>query len=246
MLLKTQFAETQNNPFSASEHFNSKMADEYECRIRRFCCGYDSLHQMLAPLLYTLPENAVFLSAGAGTGTEIIHLATQFPFWQFVAVDVSIDMIQACKLKAMNADVADRVTFIHGQLEVCRPEMRFDAASSIFVAHFIRERDKKLAYFRAVAEALNPGGIFVFADLFGNRQSPDFLQLFNVWLQFYAKQGVTPEQLEADRLHIESVIDFISEQDIFSIVREAGFETSVRFYQNYLFGGWITRKRIKV
>ena len=242
VVLQTQFTETQNSQFSASEHFNSKMVNEYECRIRQFCSGYDSLHQMLASLLHTLPEKAIFLSAGAGTGTEIIHLATQFSSWQFVAVDVSKDMIQACKVRAINADVADRVTFVHGRLEECQSDMRFDAASSIFVAHFIRERDKKLAYFRAVADTLKPGGIFVFADLFGNRQSPDFLQLFNVWLQFYAMQGIIPEQLEVDRFHIENDIDFISEQEVFSIVCEAGFETPVRFYQNYLFGGWATRK----
>ena len=61
---------------------------------------------------------------------------------------------------------------------------------------------------------------------------------------FYAMQGITPEQLEVDRFHIENDIDFISEQEVFSIVCEAGFETPVRFYQNYLFGGWVTRKCI--
>lgn len=231
-------------PFNATEHFDESLTAKYDRRIRMFCPSYDALHQMTIPWLQGLPDNACFLSAGAGTGAEIVTLWKYFPAWRFVAADVSPDMLLACKNKAIAAGMADRVTCFHGRLQDYRSPALFDGASSVFVAHFIRDKQEKLAYFRSIAANLKPGGLLLVADLVGDKASPEFPLLLDAWLRSYAMHDVSDEELLKDRTHIERDVDFISEFALIALLREAGFSTPLRFYQTYLFGGWVTARVI--
>jgi len=207
-----------------------------------FCPSYDALHRMIVPWVQGLPENSTFLSAGAGTGAEVVTLGGRFPSWRFVAVDASIDMLDACRKRTDEAGITDRVAFFHGRLEDYPSPAPFDAASSIFVAHFIKGRQEKLTYFRSIAANLKLGGLLVIADLFGDRNSPEFVRLLNSWLSSYASHGISPEELARDRAHVETDIDFISESELFLLLSKAGFGSPLRFYQTYLFGGWVAAK----
>lgn len=228
--------------FDASAHFDEGLATKYERRIRLFCPSYDALHQMLVPWLLGLPERSTFLSAGAGTGAEILTLGRQFPLWRFVAVDVSPDMLDACRRRLSEAGLTERVTFFNGPLQEYESPASVDGASSVFVAQFIKGREEKLAYFRAVAANLRPGGLFILADLFGVEGSPAFARLFKAWFAFYASNGVSAEELAKDRAHVVKDVSFISENELFALLAEAGFSPPIRFYQTYLFGGWVTTK----
>lgn len=230
--------------FDVTAHFDESLAAKYDRRIRLFCPSYDALHQMIVPWLQGLPEDSIFLSAGAGTGAEIVTLGKCFPSWHFVAVDVSPDMLSACRHRAAKADITNRVTFFNGRLQDYQSSAPVDAASSIFVAHFIKGREEKLAYFRSIAANLKPGGLLIFADLFGDRGSPEFAQLLNAWLLSYASHGVSAEELAQDRAHVERDVDFIPESSLFSLLSEAGFTNPLRFYQTYLFGGWVATKHV--
>lgn len=233
-----------SEPFDVTAHFDDSLAAKYDRRIRLFCPSYDALHQMIVPWLQELPENSSFLSAGAGTGAEIITLGKCFPFWRFVAVDVSLDMLNACQIRTAETGLANRVTFFNGQLQEYRSFTPFDAASSVFVAHFIKGREEKLAYFRSIAANLKPGGLLVLADLFGDTGSPEFARLLHAWLLSYASHGISAETLIQDRAHIERDVTFIPENELVTLLREAGFATPLRFYQTYLFGGWVTTRDV--
>jgi tRNA (cmo5U34)-methyltransferase len=225
--------------FDAMAHFDDSLAARYDRRIRLFCPSYDALHRMIASWLRRLPEDAIFLSVGCGTGAEIVALGEHFPSWRFVGVDVSSDMLAACRRKIAEAGITSRTALFEGRLQQYAAPAPFDAASSIFVAHFIAGRDEKLSYFRSVASRLKPGGIFVLADLFGDKSSPEFERLSNAWLQSYASNGIATEELAMDRAHIERDIDFVPEADLVALLCEAGFVSVLRFYQTFLFGGWI-------
>jgi tRNA (cmo5U34)-methyltransferase len=230
--------------FDVAMHFDEGLAAKYDRRIRLFCPSYDALHQMIVPWLQGLPEVSSFLSAGAGVGAEIITLGKRFPSWRFTAVDVSSDMLNACRNRATEAGMVSRVTFFNGRLQEYQSPAPFDAASSIFVAHFIKSREEKLAYFRSVAANLKLGGLFVLADLFGDKVSPDFARLLNSLLLSYASHGVSSEELAQDRAHVERDVAFISESELFALLREAGFATPLLFYQTYLFGGWVATRDV--
>ena len=228
--------------FEVSAHFNKTLADTYEKRIRLFCPNYDALHAMIASLLTDLPERANFLSAGAGTGTEILMLGRLFPDWHFHAVDNSAEMLNVCHGRVAQAGMNERVTYFHGRMQEFMGDPAFDAASSVFVSHFIKGREEKLSYFNSIASHLKPGGLFVLADLFGDRDLPEFSQLLEAQLASYASHGITAEEFAKDRAHVENDIDYVPEAELADYFDEAGFTTPVRFYQTYLFGGWIARR----
>lgn len=230
--------------FDASSHFDETLAAKYDRRIRLFCPSYDALHQMIVPWLHGLPVRSSFLSAGAGTGAEVITLGTWFASWQFVAVDVSPDMLDACRRRVTEAGLAGRVSFFNGRMQDYPSSPTFEAASSVFVSHFIRGREEKLAYFHAMAAHLKPGGLLILADLFGDQDSPEFEQLLGAWMASYASHGIPPEQLAQDRAHIDKDVAFIPEDELFALLQEAGFAAPLRFYQTYLFGGWVAKKQV--
>lgn len=230
--------------FDAPSHFDESLAAKYDRRIRTFCPSYDALHQMIVPWLHGLPEHSTFLSAGAGTGAEIVTLSKCFPSWRFVAVDVSPDMLSACQRRATEIGIADRVSFFNGRLQDYQSPALLDGASSVFVAHFIKGREEKLAYFRSVASHLKPGGLFILADLFGDTASPDFKRLLDAWLLSYAAHGVSPEELAKDRAHVEKDVAFIPESELVALLREAEFSQPIRFYQTFLFGGWVATRDV--
>jgi tRNA (cmo5U34)-methyltransferase len=231
--------------FDASAHFDEGLAAKYDRQIRMFCPSYDALHEIIPVWFRELPERANFLSAGAGTGAEILTLGGLFPSWRFTAVDASRDMLKACHDRISQAGMANRVTFFNGQLQEYESPAPYDAASSVFVSHFIKDRDEKLAYFHAVSSNLKPGGVFVLADLFGDKGSPSFRQLFDAWMVSYASHGVSGQELVKDRTHIDSDVSFIPESELFDLLNEAGFDAPIRFYQTLLFGGWTATKPIQ-
>lgn len=230
--------------FDPEDYFDRDVAARYDQGIRLSCPGYDALHRMLAPLLQLLPAEARFLCAGAGTGAEIIVLAARFRLWRFVGVDVSADMLDQCRRATTSAGIADRVTLHGGRMEEYHGSAPFDAASSFFVSHFIKGPQAKLAYFRSIAANLRPGASFILADLFGDRASPEFVQLMQAWLLYYVSHGANSEKLTADLQHIFNNIDFTPEADLQALLIEAGFCDITRFFQSYLFGGWIARRQI--
>lgn len=230
--------------FDPTTYFDEGLVAKYERRIRLFCPSYDALHQMVAPWLQLLPADSAFLSAGAGTGAEIVTLGKRFPSWRFVGADVSSDMTNACQRRVAEAGIAERVTFFKGRLQEYQAPVPFDAASSVFVAHFIKGREEKLAYFRSLAANLKSGGLLVLADLFGNKGAPEFERLMKAWFLFYASHGISAEELAKDQAHIERDVAFIPEHELFALLNEAGFVTPVRFYQTFLFGGWVASKHI--
>ena len=226
--------------FTVTAHFDESHAAKYDRRIRQFCPGYDALHDLAAVWCAALPPDTRFLSSGAGTGAEILVLGRRFPAWNFVAVDVSADMIQACRDKTASTGMAGRVDFFTGRLQDYPASAPFGAASSIFVAHFIKESSEKRSYFKSIAANLQIGGVFILADLFGDKQSSSFAPLLDAWLRHYASHGVDADTLARDRAHVERDIDYRPESELTALLVEAGFAPPVRFFQSLLFGGWAT------
>jgi len=60
----------------------------------------------------------------------------------------------------------------------------------------------------------------------------------------YASHGIPANELAKDRTHVESDLGFIPEDEMYALLTEAGFVNALRFYQAYLFGGWVATKRM--
>lgn len=233
-----------NTPTDVATYFGADHAAIYDRRIRQRCPSYEALHAMLASWLSSIPGDARALSAGAGTGAEILTLGQRFPDWQFVAADISSDMLDACRQRLAAAGMVDRVAFHHGPLQGFRAAEPFNAATSILVSHFILDPTERLAYYRAIADRLRPGGTFILADLFGAPGTPEFSLLFEAWLASFAAQGMSAEDLATERAHFQRDIAFLPEEELLAMLETAGFSCPVRFYQTWLFGGWVMTKEL--
>lgn len=235
--------ETGGAPMDVATYFGAEHAAIYDRRIRQRCPSYEALHGMLVAWLAPLPDAARVLVAGAGTGAEIARLGQRFPGWNFVAADISADMLEICRHRLAQGGIAERTAFHHGQLRDYRADAPFDAATSVLVSHFILDRAERLAYYQAIAESLKPGGVFILADLFGAPGTPVFDTLFESWRVSIAEHGISAEELARDREHVMRDIAFLPEEELMAMLKEAGFSEPVRFYQTWLFGGWVMSKK---
>lgn len=226
-------------------YFGAGHAVIYDRRIRQRCPTYEGLHRMLGSSLYPMPEAAHVLIAGAGTGWEILTLGRRFPSWRFLAADLSADMLEACRRRAAEAGLASRVAYHCGDLRSFESAEAFDGATSVFVSHFISKRSDRLAFYRSIAKSLKPGAAFLLADLFGEKGTPQFSRHLEAWLASMAEQGVSAEDLAKDRAHLAADIAFLPEPELLSLLTEAGFESPTRFFQTWLFGGWVMNKRAR-
>ncbi len=224
-------------------YFNADHAARYDRRIRQRCPTYEGLHRALGSSLVRLPQAAQVLVAGAGTGWEILTLGRRFPSWRFLAADLSAGMLDACRRRVAEAGMAPRVAYRCGDLRSFEATEEFDAATSVFVSHFILERADRLAFYRSVARSLKPGATFILADLFGSPGTSQFSLLFEAWLASLAEQGASAEDLVKERAHLGADIAFLPEAELLSLLDEAGFESPTRFFQTWLFGGWLMNKR---
>lgn len=228
--------------FEVSAYFGTGHATIYDRRIRQRCPSYDALHAILPHFLTGLSGTARILSAGAGTGAEILSLGRHFPACRFVAADISADMLEVCRERMTAAGLAQRVDFHHGPVQDLAADATFDAATSVLVSHFILDRSERLAYYRAIADRLKPGGAFILVDLFGDMQTPAFSRLFETWLASFAEHAGDASNHELDRVHILRDIAFLPEAELVAMLEEAGFDAPTRFYQTWLFGGWAMSK----
>lgn len=122
------------------------------------------------------------LDVGCGTGTTSIFLASHG--WQVVGIDFMPQPIKAAKRKAKSAGVAERVTFITGNILDLRQTYsgeRFDLAVDIGCGHSLPESARR-DYVLTLADAVKPDGSLM---LYMFRPTPE------------RERGLPPERVEA-------------------------------------------------
>jgi tRNA (cmo5U34)-methyltransferase len=224
--------------------FDEERAAAYDERIRRLAPGYDVLHDALASVAGSLlGDDAHVLVVGAGTGTEIVRLAQVRPGWRFIAVDPSTEMLDQCRKRIEAEELGPRVEYRCDRVEALSEVSRFDAATSMFVAHFIQDRDAKRRFFRAVARRLQPRAPFLLADLYKCSSGEALEQLTAAWRRAVRRAGMDAEVVENAFDRMERQIDFVPEDELARILDETGFSAPTRFYQCFLWGAWWSQKQ---
>ena len=222
--------------------FDEERAAAYDERIRRLAPGYDVLHDALASVAASLlGDDAHVLVVGAGTGTEIVRLAQVHPGWRFTAVDPSAEMLDRCRERVEAEGLGTRVEYANDRIEALPGESRFDAATSVFVAHFIQEPTAKQHFFHAIARRLRSGAPLILADLYQGASGDALEQLTAAWRCAVRRAGMEAEAVERAFARMERQIDFVPEVDLAQILDETGFSAPTRFYQCFLWGAWWAR-----
>ncbi|MFJ7953292.1 class I SAM-dependent methyltransferase [Lysinibacillus sp. NPDC096418] len=223
--------------------FNTELATEYEKGIRRTLPSYDAMLRLTQTFFQSaLPDEAKFIVVGAGSGNEISLLAEQKPLWSFVGIDPAEAMLHFAmeRLKPL----PNNITLLHGTLlETELPVTQFDAASCILVLHFIETYDEKLATLKTIAQNLNPGAPFVLVSKYGQLGSAETELQFDLWRAYWLQHTKLTSAQVSDMEQSIRALSFMREEDILTLLKEAGFTSPSRFFATTLFGGWICHKQ---
>jgi len=141
----------------AHHHFEP---ESYPERVRSKVPQYDELEDALAGATETLAATRI-LDLGSGTGETARRVLEKHPRARVVLVDASAKMLEAARL-ALPEDRIEEI--VVRPLEDPLPDGPFDLVVSALAIHHLESAEKRLL-FRRIAEALEPGGRFVLADV---------------------------------------------------------------------------------
>lgn len=233
---------TENTEFDAVQHFGDKHANIYDEKIRKAILGYDEMHALSYYLLKAnLPQDAKILVAGMGTGHESVTYAQNQKEWRIVGVDPALEMVKSAKNKIAGLGLAERVKVVEGRVENLE-ENHFDAATSILVMQFLKDNGDKEAFLRNIAAKLKTGASLILIDLVGEKGSTPFNQLLSAWKSHQYSTRNDNAQIDKDFAHVNADLQFITEERIVDLLQLTGFTNICKFYQSYLFCGYIAEK----
>jgi SAM-dependent methyltransferase len=116
--------------------------DEYRVIVKQVNVGYELVFALVHSFLRALRQDDLHvLVVGAGGGAEIEWLPSNLG-WRMTGVDPSRDMLAVAQTRAEQLGVTDRVSLIQGTIHDVPAAARFDAATCLFVLHFLGDADK--------------------------------------------------------------------------------------------------------
>ncbi|KCZ53018.1 class I SAM-dependent methyltransferase [Hyphomonas pacifica] len=228
-------------PNNILDAFGPEQAATYDERFSKLSAINSLLHLVIQSQFAHLPDNAHILIAGAGTGADVRHLAPLFPSWHFTLADPADAMLEIAWQHANQEGFADRCTFHAGYVSSL-PETQFDAATSLLVSHFLNEEEDRTAYYRSIAERLQPSAPLFEAALCGNRYDTIFETEMEVWLGLMNLAGMTDEGGQNYRQSFGTLFATHDPSEVEKMIGAAKFGRPVQCFQAGLIRGWITHR----
>ncbi|WP_310409918.1 class I SAM-dependent methyltransferase [Chamaesiphon sp. OTE_8_metabat_110] len=224
--------------------FNREMAATYDQRNTVFAPLREALNFLIHAILAELPSDARILCVGVGTGVELIDLAQAFPQWQFTGIEPAAPMLDICRQRIAENGLTSRCTLHEGYLDSLPPVDSFDAATCLFVSHFLMLSEDRRHFFEQIAVRLRPQGYLINADLAADLAASEYADMLNVWLRVMQGGGdVSAEQIAKVRAAHSRDVAVLPPSAVAAIIAAGGFEPPVQFYQNLLMHAWYARRQ---
>ena len=222
--------------------FDAERASTYDERAAKLAPLRDTLHLLTRLILADLSADARILCVGVGTGLELMYLASEFPQWQFTAVEPAPAMLDTCRQKAEASGIASRCTWHEGYLDSLPVSEPFDAATCLLVSHFLMQPDQRRNFFSQIGSRLRPQGYLVSADLAGDMSTISYQSLREMWTRML-RYAEYPEQTIEDFLAAHGRDAAVLPPDeVASIIASSGFGTPVLFLQTLFIHAWYARR----
>lgn len=136
-------------------------ADGYDAQIRRFIPHYEEMIATGVEVLSALaPAEAHILDLGGGTGALSSAVLAGLPRSRVTVLDVDAEMLAEARRRL--AGFGDRVSF--EQASFLDPLPAADAVVASLALHHVHDLDTKTALYRAIHDALSPGGVLLNLD----------------------------------------------------------------------------------
>lgn len=217
--------------------FQGDEAQEYDTRMPMLVAGYDVMHEIgSAYLRHHLPKQAKLLVVGAGTCSEIIKLAELQEQWQFLAVDLSQDMLDIGYQKLKQQGLESRVDFFCGDTSSLPNNAEFDAAISMLVMHFI-EQNHKPSFLSDIKVRLKSQSPLVLADLM-QTQDANFV---DIQILVSHQLGVPFEKAQQIKTRFANNFKPLSIPDFKAMAEQVGFQLEASLFQSLGFYCWALR-----
>lgn len=226
--------------------FDASRAKEYGRQSRIALAGYDACHELSACMLSAAlgeERSARVLVAGAGgTAGEIIATAALEPQWSFVAVDPSPSMLDLARANIVEAGIANRVETILATVDDLDAAPSFDAAIMIGVLHHLPGDAAKQDILAQIAMRLKPGAPLIVAGNYRSYASQPLLMA--AWANRWRMNGAEAQEIQSKMNKIlQGAEPPQSEEDVISLLTEAGFVEPVRFFSSLFWGAWLVRRK---
>jgi tRNA (cmo5U34)-methyltransferase len=223
--------------------FDRERASNHDQQFAKLAPMRNGLDMSICMVLSELLSDARILCVGVGTGTELIYLARHFPQWQFTAVEPSAPMLDICRQKAEEYEIASRCTFHEGYLDSLPPSDTFDAATCILVSHFITQLEERHNLFRQIGARLRPNGYLVSSDLASDMSTPAYKSLLAVTQQMFQYAQMPTGEIEKIIGAYGRDVAILPPQEVEAIIASSGFDTPVLFFQTFLIHAWYAKRK---
>jgi tRNA (cmo5U34)-methyltransferase len=206
-------------------------AEGYDVEIRRFIPYYDDMIATGVELLAALaPADAHVVDLGGGTGALSSAVLDALPGVRVTVLDVDPEMLGEARRRL--ARFGDRVAFREGSFLDPLPDA--DAVVSSLALHHVHDMQTKSTLYRAIHDALAPGGALLNLDA-AVTEDPRLNQLlFDRMAARMGDHGITDDEARA---HFASWADedryFPLETEL-TALREAGFDEVECFWRRAL------------
>jgi len=223
--------------------FTGDWSNEYDDTAHKIIPAYHSIYELTAHLLRDkLPKKASVLVAGAGTGKEIIDCSQNNPDWSFTGFDPAKPMLSIARKKVDAARLEKKISLILGLINDVK-EKNFDAATAILVMHFLPDDGAKLKFLRDISDKLKPGAPIILVDLEGEIGSDEYNTLSGAWKNQQLLVRNETDRVEQEFIMRENEVHFIPQKRIETLLKDAGFIKTCKFFKAFLFGGYVAIKK---
>lgn len=222
--------------------FDAERAAKYDGMFAPMAPLKGALHLITRLAFADLPSDARVLSVGAGTGSELLYLASAFPEMRFTVVEPSGHMLGICRSRIEEAGIGDRCALHEGYLDTLPAGEPHDAAVAHFVSHFIVDPDARRAFFASIAERLRPGGHLVIADIAGSKTDPAWPAMASIWEAGLELCGMNAEARAGYFASLGPKVALHTPEQVAELMTAAGFDTPTHVLRMLHMHAWHARR----
>jgi tRNA (cmo5U34)-methyltransferase len=183
-----------------------------------------------------MAEGARILIVGAGGGRELDTLGASPLGFSLVGVDPSPDMLARARLYISAGDLGGRATLVQGVVRGLPADETFDAATALFVMHFLPDDGAKADFLDDIRRRLRRGAAYIHVDVcFDDAQA--FERLRPVYERHAILGGVTPDTAAEVAARVGQ-LPILSEADLRTRLEQSGLRVVTPFYRGLWYAGF--------
>ena len=228
-----------NHTGRVKTHFDDE-AREFDGNIIRLIPHYPAMIDALARSVCLDPDAPVeVIDLGCGTGTVALEVLKRYPRARMTCMDLSAKMLDIARHKLREYPA---VRYEQGSFADYGFDRGYGLAVSSLALHHIETPADKLDFYRRVYGALEPGGVFVNADIVLGSSDAIQEMYLERWKD-YMRKSVPAEEIEETwmrKYHDEDRPEALMKH--LAMLAECGFGETDVVWKYYNFAVWRGRK----